>query len=253
MKNYIICSCCQCKQEIIVQQLSRHFGSKQCKLGKKNTGKPSTSVPEDLSCRYCRKCLKNKNSFINHERTCPQNPQRKYKNGFAGKTSPTKGTTKFNNDIVQKRTETRNARIASGEIDTSVFRRNHTEETKDKLSQLACERISKHSKYTKNVEYQPGIILESSYEVRVAEILDSLGIEWIKVRRGYIWDDNGKRRRYIPDFYLPKQDIFLDPKNDYLIKKDKRKIESAMKLNNIKVVILSDDMINEELIKSLVL
>jgi hypothetical protein len=118
---------------------------------------------------------------------------------------------------------------------------------------MACERLAKHSKYTNNVEYKPGIILESSYEVRVAEILDKLSIEWIKVRHGYIWNDNGKKRRYIPDFYLPKQNIFLDPKNDYLIKKDKQKIDSAMKLNNIKVAVLSNDLINEEFIELLVL
>lgn len=98
-----------------------------------------------------------------------------------------------------------------------------------------------------------GVILESSYEVRVAEILDELKVEWEKVRCGYVWDDNGKKRRYIPDFYLPKQNIFLDPKNDYLITKDKRKIESAMKINNIKVVILSNELINKEFIELLVL
>lgn len=129
----------------------------------------------------------------------------------------------------------------------------HSNETKDRLSILACKRIAKHSKYSKNTEYSPGVILESSYEVSVAKILDELGIEWIKVRQGYIWDDNGKKRRYIPDFYLPKQNIFLDPKNDYLIKKDKRKIESAMKINNIRVVILSKELINTEFLELLVL
>lgn len=126
-------------------------------------------------------------------------------------------------------------------------------DTKELLSIHACGRLSKHSKYSKNIEYKPGIILESSYEVRTAEILDSLCIDWIKVRHGYIWDDSGKRRRYVPDFYLPKYNLFLDPKNDYLIKKDKRKINSAMELNNIKVVILSNDMINKEFIELLVL
>ena len=129
----------------------------------------------------------------------------------------------------------------------------HSNETKDRLSILACKRIAKHSKYSKNTEYSPGIILESSYEVSVAKILDELGIEWIKVRQGYIWNDNGKKRRYIPDFYLPKQNIFLDPKNDYLIKKDKRKIESAMKINNIRVAILSKELINTEFLELLVL
>jgi hypothetical protein len=42
-------------------------------------------------------------------------------------------------------------------------------------------------------------------------------------------------------------------KNDFLIKKDKQKIDSAMKLNNIKVVVLSNDLINLEFIELLVL
>jgi hypothetical protein len=139
---------------------------------------------------------------------------------------------------------------ARGEISLSYP---HSEETKDRLSIIACERLSKHSKYSKNTEYKPGIILESSFEVRTAIVLDSLNVKWIKVRKGYVWNDNGKTRRYIPDFYLPDYDIFLDPKNDYLIKKDKKKIESAMLLNNIKVIILSDDQISETFIKDLLL
>jgi hypothetical protein len=130
---------------------------------------------------------------------------------------------------------------------------NHSEKTKNLLSIRACERLSKHSKYTRNVEYKPGVILESSYEVRTAEILDKLNIKWERVRKGYIWNDNGKKRRYIPDFYLPEHDSFLDPKNDYLIKKDERKIKSAMTLNKIKVIVLSNLEINESKIKQLLL
>ena len=122
----------------------------------------------------------------------------------------------------------------------------HSEETKDTLSILACTRLKKNSKYSKNIEYKPGIILESSYEVRVAEILDELSIEWIKVRKGFIWNDNGKIRRYIPDFYLPTFDLYLDPKNDYLIIKDRAKIESAMHLNNIRVIVLNTSNINKD-------
>ena len=138
--------------------------------------------------------------------------------------------------------------VDSGEL---ILGKLHTEETKDLLSIIACERLEKHSKYSKNIEYKPGIILESSYEVRLAKILDELKIEWIKVRQGYKWDDNGKIRRYIPDFYLPKYNLFLDPKNDYLIKKDKKKIESASILNNIKVLVLCEKQIYQEIIKNL--
>ena len=38
-----------------------------------------------LLCRYCYQEKKNNNSLINHERCCPQNVNRVYKNGMTGK------------------------------------------------------------------------------------------------------------------------------------------------------------------------
>lgn len=212
-------SCPKCSREVNVPNFNKHVS---CCKG--NTEKKTKWI-----CEYCGKEFNNVHGYSGHKQRShiQRNKQSEY---------GAKGTTK---------------RIKLGSIGVGLY--THSDATKDKLSIIACERLAKHSKYTKNVEYRPGVILESSYEVRLAEILDSLNVSWEKVRRGYIWNDNGKIRRYIPDFYLPKQNIFLDPKNDYLIKKDKRKIESAMELNNIKVIVLADDMINEEFIKLLVL
>lgn len=202
-----------------------------------------------INCKFCNKICKNDNSLRNHERLCKNNPQRQeHPRGMKGKTHTPATKEKQANAVSADRRSL---------LSTKMTLRNRgrivSDSEREKLSIAACKRISKHSKYSKNTEYKPGVILESSYEVRVAEILDSLGIMWEKVRRGYIWDDNGKRRRYIPDFYLPEQNIFLDPKNDYLIAKDKRKIQSAMKLNGINVVVLSNKMITKEFIELLVL
>lgn len=204
-----------------------------------------------MTCQYCNKICKNKNSKTNHERFCVQNPNKvEHPRGMLGKSSNKKGKTKYNDSSLMKQSITMKERIISGEV-IGWTGRKHKEETKQKLSIIACERLEKHSKYSKNVEYKPGIILESSFEVLLAELLDGMLIEWQKVRTGYIWDDGGKIRRYVPDFYLPKYDIFLDPKNDYLIKKDKKKIESAQKLNNIKVIVLSKNNISKEFIENL--
>lgn len=204
-----------------------------------------------MTCQYCNKICKNKNSKTNHERFCDLNPNKvEHPRGMLGKSSNKKGKTKYNDSSLMKQSITMKKRIASGEV-IGWTGRKHSEETKQKLSLIACERLAKHSKYSKNTEYKPGIILESSFEVMLAEILDSMSIEWQKVRTGYIWNDNGKIRRYIPDFYLPKYNIFLDPKNEYLIKKDTKKIESTQKLNNIKVIILSKENINKEFIENL--
>lgn len=242
------CTCILCKNLVTVNQLNIHYGSKQCSNGK--VGHTKLELIGSLQCEFCGKSCTSTNSFRNHVRRCPKNPQRTYKNGMLGKSGssyPRKNYVPWNagisKDELKKRysPESWAASFGSGRV-------KHSEETKQKLSKIACERIQKHSKYSKNTEYKPGVILESSYEVDLAKILDKLDIEWIKVRKGYVWDDNGKCRRYIPDFYLPKYDIFLDPKNDYLIKKDARKIASAMELNNIKVIVLSKEQITEDFI-----
>lgn len=44
-----------------------------------------------LVCSYCGKECKNVNSLRNHERCCPSNPDRNYKNGMLGK----KGSNQF--------------------------------------------------------------------------------------------------------------------------------------------------------------
>ena len=44
-----------------------------------------------LICQFCMKECKNKNSLAQHERCCPSNPNRNYKNGMFGK----KGTNQY--------------------------------------------------------------------------------------------------------------------------------------------------------------
>lgn len=210
------CSCIKCKKIFSIYGIAIHYMRTHEKISFTRLG--------SFDCEYCGKNFTSKQGLNGHRQRSHIRiiDQKKFwKIGLTNKLEM----------------------AARGEISISYP---HSEETKQRLSILACERLSKNSKYTKNVEYSPGVILESSFEVRTAEILDKLGVEWIKVRKGYVWNDNGKTRRYIPDFYLPAYDVFLDPKNDYLIKKDKTKIESAMSLNNIRVIVLSDAQINHE-------
>lgn len=180
-------------------------------------------------CDLCGKQLKNKAGLAGHRQRSHVERDKQSHYGKAG------------NIVLQEK-------VALGEISLS---RSHTEEMKQHLSKIACERLAKHSKYSKNVEYKPGVILESSYEVKCAEILDKLGVEWIKVRQGFEYNKDGKIRRYIPDFYLPKFNLYLDPKNDYLIKLDEQKIKSAMEMNGITVVVISKDELTEAFFKTL--
>lgn len=45
-------------------------------------------------CKFCNKECKSDNSLRNHERTCPDNPDRKYRNGMSGKIPWNKGLNK---------------------------------------------------------------------------------------------------------------------------------------------------------------
>lgn len=84
--------------------------------------------------------------------------------------------------------------------------------------------------------------LQSSYEVKVAQSLDEQQIDWIRPSYiTYIQDDVEKR--YYPDFYLPDYDLYLDPKNDYLIENDIEKIRLVEEQNNITVVVLNKDQL----------
>lgn len=83
------------------------------------------------------------------------------------------------------------------------------------------------------------VCLQSSYEKRMAEILDTQSIRWVRPK-AFRYDDG---RLYYPDFYLIDYDIFLDPKNSWLVKRDIEKIRKVMEQNNIDVrLVLKEDL-----------
>ena len=90
-----------------------------------------------------------------------------------------------------------------------------------------------------NIEFT----LESSYELIVAQDLNRHQILWI--RPSYVWynDHDGQCRRYYPDFYLPEYDVYLDPKNDHLIRVDSDKVYQASTQNNIRIFVLNKDQL----------
>lgn len=91
---------------------------------------------------------------------------------------------------------------------------------------------------TKNGEV---VKLQSSYEIKVAKSLDENNINWIRPN-AFKWKDSKEiEHRYYPDFYLIDYDVYLDPKNDYLVIKDKEKIERVSKQNNIYIIVLNKD------------
>lgn len=118
----------------------------------------------------------------------------------------------------------------------------HSQETKDKLRDIAVERGFGGRNYRKTFDYN-GVVLESSYELKLAQELDAYNIKWIRPKRLAWTDSDGKLRHYTPDFYLPDQDIYLDPKNDYLIKIDADKIDRVQQEHGVRVLVLNKDQL----------
>ena len=92
-----------------------------------------------------------------------------------------------------------------------------------------------------------GILMDSSWEVEIAKLMDELNIEWKRDKKIVLWwfDENNKKRRYHPDFYIPTYDIYLDTKNKYLMIKDAFKIQKVRENNTINLEVNTIDKIKE--------
>jgi hypothetical protein len=93
-----------------------------------------------------------------------------------------------------------------------------------------------------------GIILDSSWELELAISLDANEILWERPTFFRLSD----RRRYTPDFYLPKYGIYLDPKAfraGYLTQVEK--IKQFEHEYNVKCFVLGKNQLSWEAIKNL--
>lgn len=206
-----------------------------------------------LICQFCNKECKNNNSHVNHERTCPSNPNRNYKNGMTGKTAWNKGLTKDTNEIVAMYAKSikdgfkaENRKLSGAAAWSYEQRRSHA--LKNNLGGYR-ENAGRSKKFKYVDSFGNNVCLQSTYELECAKILDRLKINWIRPK-SIKYDTT---RRYFPDFYLVDYDIYLDPKNDFLARKDQEKIQKVSDQNNIRVFILTNSMLNEDYIKTLVL
>tara|TARA_B100000131_G_C17904649_1_gene527902 strand:+ start:73 stop:462 length:390 start_codon:yes stop_codon:yes gene_type:complete len=96
---------------------------------------------------------------------------------------------------------------------------------------------SKPSVY-KTVDDQQ-ISMDSTWEVVMAMRLDELNIKWERgdnIKLPYFMR-SGKKRNYIPDFYLPEYDIYIEVKG-YLTESAKHKMKSVLEVNDVKIIML---------------
>jgi hypothetical protein len=216
--------CTKCSTQIRSCNFQRHFDS--CN----GLYKPFRKATH---CKYCNIDLINFETAnrANHIRWCDKNPKKsEYKTKNNGSQLKTK-------EAVEKRKLGLKKAHADGKYSHLDYSWNigrpHTEETKERLRDKAL--ASKHRRLVRSVRdyIKPDgtiIKLDSSWEESLARRLDQLNIEWIRPENPIPWKDSkGRTHNYFPDFYLPKYDLFLDPKNSYAIASQKEKLDVLTK------------------------
>lgn len=105
-----------------------------------------------------------------------------------------------------------------------------------------------------------GKVVDSTYEKILAEDLSKNNIRWERCKRFKYLDLKGKTHHYTPDFYLPDYNIYLDPKNDFLINninptlgyRDSQKIKWVEEQNKIHIIILDKEHLTWNKVKELI-
>lgn len=200
----------------------------------------------EYECKFCQKVCVGKRSLAAHECSCPKNENRKYKSHTIGHTAWNKGLTKETSSIIKN---------ASDKIKgtTSGFTKGsqHSIETKEKISSTMAQKNIRHPVASKRVEYN-GVTLDSSWELKVAKDLDSNGIAWIRPGALSYIDESNQKRHYFPDFYLVEFNVYLDPKNDYVKKRDFGKIQRVQEQNDVLIYCLNKHQLSWKEIQSLI-
>lgn len=138
----IVCDICGCECKGS-QALSQHKTRLHSSNDKRYFNEFDKSR-DDLFCRYCKKQCRSRNSLINHERMCPQNPDKSFREKFntVGYDAWNKGLTKFTDERVSKYCDSMSLyyQTHSG----AFLGRKHTEETKNKISNSRKKYLSEH-------------------------------------------------------------------------------------------------------------
>lgn len=257
------CSCIFCKKELKTSELPRHhYFVHDVSSFPKRPLKMKHSI-----CKECGKEISHRGGLLTF---CNRSCSAKYNNRLKTKESrlqQSKTLRKTLDSMPYTKIKFKVCQYCSNEFIWNSFHRGSKSFCSDVcFKNSRYERISKSCKDrgfggvrpSCRIKYK-GITLGSTYELKTVEILEQLSIEWNQPTRFKYVDPFGKSRTYTPDIYLPKFDVYLDPKNDFLINnvnpalgfKDSEKIRLASIQNNITIHILPIENITTEFISHL--
>jgi hypothetical protein len=201
---------CYCGKELSWDKRRNLFCSKSCAASKNNSNRgPASIAQKEKTSNSIKEYIKNN------------------KQEFLSRSAKHKSHT---NVIFHKCTQCDNIVLSRGK---KISRKTCSRECQIHAS-VGCRKYTNGRRlniyYTdKNGE---SILLESSWELKMAEMLDHLDIKWERPKPiKYIMD--GKTRLYYPDFYLTDYNLFLDPKNNTALSLSLDKMNIVSKLINL--------------------
>jgi hypothetical protein len=179
-----------------------------------------------LLCKHCGKECKNKNSLINHERLCKQNPERqtssfvKYNETRETPVPWNKGKTAHDDFRIKERAakqqKTMKEKSSRGELGTPHTDEFKIEQRERKLAMYAsgweptCGRCKKYD-YESPIAGK--IKVDGTWELKVARHLDSIGVNWIRNKKRFKYNNlKGGISTYQPDFFVYEWNSYLEVK-----------------------------------------
>lgn len=195
-----------------------------------------------LICKFCCKECKNQNSLRNHERTCPSNEDRVYKNGMLGKKGGNQYTKAKQQGLPKPEVsqETREKLASAVKNRSTEFNR----EIAKKISETIKRKVEEGSWHTSlakrmHVDYN-GNDLHGSWELKYAQYLDVKGIKWVRNKDTFSYIYDGEIHKYTPDFYLPDSCEYIEIKG-YKTDKDLAKWSQFPKHRKL-IVLMKEEL-----------
>ena len=178
----------------------------------------------EWKCKHCLNSFEFENYHQkgNHTRWCEKNPKRAeyVKKLEKARSSLTKESISNMRSSLKKAWE--NGKYEGVDHGQGFKGRKHTDETKTLMKEKALS--SNHRRLVRKTILYNGVLLDGSWELALAKRLDYLDITWTRPSPLKWKDEMGLEHNYFPDFYLPKYDVYLDPKNPQAFRTQLEKI-----------------------------
>ena len=183
-------------------------------------------------CKFCFKEFQEKENIGSHTRWCKKNPELEFQKSRTSiaRAAKTNETYKKVSRSIKKRWE---EGAYANVVHQSFLGKTHSDESKELIRQGALN--SNHRRLKKKTILYNGILLDSSWELALAQRLDELNVKWERPNPIKWVDTKNVTHNYFPDFYLPEYDLYLDPKNPIAFESQKEKISIiAIQIKNLR-------------------